>query len=103
MLFYVTAGAATKNDYEYRYIISNGMPMTLGTQFRQSLGPVARGGVEIKLPYQFSVRGEGLYYLDNHNYDYGAIAVNGRTFPAVTFDTKSQHFVYRASLIYNFK
>jgi outer membrane immunogenic protein len=102
LLLYVTAGAGTKNDQLSRGILSGGMVQLVQTVKLQSVGPVAGGGVEVKLPYKLSLRAEGLYYFENPRYDFVATPIAGGFLPAGSFDQKQQHLIYRASLIYSF-
>ena len=102
LLFYLTAGVGTKNGYVSRGILSGGTFQTLQLNSQQAVGPVAGGGVEMMLPYHLSARAEGLYYFESPRYDFAAFSFNGLIFPATTVDSKQQHFIYRASLIYYF-
>jgi outer membrane immunogenic protein len=102
VLLYATAGAGTKNDRLSRGVLSGGSVQLVQTVQSQSVGPVAGAGVEVKLPYKLSVRAEGLYYFENPTYNFAAGTFNGFSLPAASFDQRQQHFIYRASLIYNF-
>jgi outer membrane immunogenic protein len=104
VLLYATAGVGTKNDRSSRGILpfGGGPVQIVQTVEPQSVGPVAGGGVEVRLPYRLSVRAEGLYYFENPRYDFVAGTFNGVFLPAASFDQRQQHFIYRASLIYNF-
>jgi outer membrane immunogenic protein len=102
VLLYVTAGAGTKNDRLSRGVLSGGVVQIFQSSEQQSFGPVAGGGVELRLPHNFSARTEGLYYFENPKYDLAATTFNNLQFPATTFDQKQHHFIYRASVIYNF-
>jgi outer membrane immunogenic protein len=101
LLLYVTGGVGTNNDRAGRIFIV-GTSQTEQTVDKQSVGPVAGGGVEVRLPYQLSVRGEGLYYVESPRFDFVPVSLNGLTLPAGSISQKQQHLIYRASLIYNF-
>jgi outer membrane immunogenic protein len=102
VLLYVTAGAGTENHRVWRGALNGGVVQIIQSSEPQSLGPVAGGGIELRLPHNFSVRTEGLYYFENPKYDLAATTFNNLQFPATTFDQKQHHFIYRASVIYNF-
>lgn len=100
LLFYLTGGVGTVDYHFGRIILGIGevQPMQ-----QRATGPVAGVGIEARLPHNFGLRAEGLYFDGGtQRYDFPAGVFNGALFPAGSFDNRRQNAIYRASLIYSF-
>ena len=103
-LFYGTAGVGSEDVYLYRRFTGQA-PFQTGKE--QFVGVIAGGGFEAMLPYNLSVRAEGLYFSPGkQKYDFpaGTFNNNGTTgFVGANSSNFNLHqSLYRVGLTYHF-